>query len=344
MTTLRTVIVGAGGYSGGELAAILLQHPHAEMAGLFGSARRGEGPLQTIAGLFPRFRGRLDMPVLPADAAAILALKPDAVFLATPHEASLELAPNLCRKGPTVLDLSGAFRLKDASLYPKFYGFEHTQPEWLKAAAYGLPELFRSELAASGGLVSVPGCYATSAILPLAPLARAGAIEPGRRPVVDSISGISGAGRTPTARTAFCEVSVQPYNVLKHRHTPEIEVYAGTPVVFTPQVGPYDRGIVSTLHVDLAAGWDRARVTDTLASAYAEEPFIRLLPEGEWPSVAGVRGTNFCDLAWAVDGRHRHLILVSALDNLVKGAAGQAVQCMNAAFGLDETVGLRWLA
>lgn len=337
--------MGAGGYSGGELAAILLGHPRAEVVGLFGSARRDEGPPAMMPDLHPRLRGLLDLPVLPADPGAILALKPDAVFLATPHEASLELAPALAGSEsrpacPTVLDLSGAFRLKDAALYPTYYGFEHTQRQLLRAAIYGLPELCRGELAAARGLVSVPGCYATAAIIPLAPLARAGAIEPGRRPIVDAISGVSGAGRTPTPRTLYSEVSVQPYNVLRHRHTPEIGAYAGTPVVFTPHLGPYDRGIVSTIHVDLAGGWTGARVTDALAAAYSREPFVRLLRDGLWPSASGVCGTNFCDLGWAVDEAHRHLIIVSALDNLVKGAAGQAVQCMNAVFGLDETTGL----
>src|SRR5262249_20255987 len=158
----------------------------------------------------------------------------------------------------------------------------------------------------------------------LAPLVRAGAVEKGRRPIVDSISGVSGAGKTPSPRTHFCEVSVQPYNVMKHRHNPEIDQACGTPVVFTPHLGPYSRGIVSTMHVDLAPGWTGARVGETYKAAYAGEPFVRLLPAGEWPSVQGVERTNFCDIGWAADEAHRHLIVVSAIDNLVKGAAGQA--------------------
>jgi N-acetyl-gamma-glutamyl-phosphate reductase len=344
----RIVIVGAGGYSGAELAAILLHHPHARIVALFGSGRRAEGTPARMGDMFPRLRGRLDLPLLPADTGAILDHRPDAVFLATPHEASLDLAVELADRGPVVLDLSGAFRLKDAALYPKFYGFEHRHPKLLERAVYGLAELNRAALA-HADLVAVPGCYPTSAIIPLAPLVRAGAIEPGRRPIVDSVSGVSGAGRTPSPRTHFCEVSLQPYNVLRHRHGPEIDAYAGTPVFFTPHLGPYDRGIVSTIHVDLVRGWDGRRVEETMRGAYADEPFIRLLPSGQWPSAGGVRGTNFCDIAWVTEEPSRgdapptapHLILVSAIDNLVKGAAGQAVQCMNIRFGLPEVTGLR---
>ncbi len=346
MSGIRTVVVGAGGYSGAELVAILLRHPRAEIVGLFGSSRRSEGSPQPIADVFPRFRGRLDLAIAAADPAAILALKPDAVFLCTPHEASLELAPAL-RTGTTrVFDLSGAFRLKSRPLYPKFYGFEHEQPDLLAAAAYGLPEVRAEGLPigrsaiARADLVAVPGCYPTSAIIPVAPLAAAGAIAPGRRPIVDSTSGVSGAGRTPSAKTHLCEVSLQPYNVFAHRHNPEIDAYAGTPVVFTPHLGAYDRGILSTIHVELAEGWTGARVRDTLAAAYSKEPFIRLLPPNAWPSVGAVERTNFCDIGLAVDEDSRHLILVSAIDNLVKGAAGQAAQCMNIRFGVEETAGL----
>ncbi len=221
----------------------------------------------------------------------------------------------------------------------------HTHTGLLDSAVYGLPELFRDKIA-KADLIAVPGCYTTSAILPLAPLARAGAVakdESGRprRPIVDSISGVSGAGRTATQRLMFCEVSVQPYNVFKHRHNPEIDAYAEAyRWCSRRRSGPFDRGIVSTIHVELAKGWNLARVTETLRGAYEKEPFIRLCPPSVWPAVADVRATNFCDIAWAVDEAHGHLIVVSALDNLVKGAAGQAVQCMNIRSGLPETMGL----
>lgn len=279
------------------------------------------------------------VPVRPISVEAVADLKPDAVFLCTPHEASHDLAPALTQRGVTVFDLSAAYRLKDAALYPKHYSFEHSHPGWLERAAYGLPELFRDQIR-NATLIAVPGCYPTSAILPLAPLVRAGVIEQGRRPIIDSVSGVSGAGRHATVANLFCEVSMKPYNVLKHRHNPEIDAYAGTATVFTPHLGPYDRGILSTIHVDLAPGWTGERARETLTASYMREPFIRLLPAGEWPSVAAVRGTNYCDIALASDDEHRHLIICSAIDNLVKGAAGQAVQCMNVRFGISETAGL----
>lgn len=334
----RVVIVGAGGYTGAELASLLLTHPSTEIVGLFGSARRAvDVRPQSFGDIFPRFRDVLNLPVHAASASEILALKPDAAFLATPHEASLDLAPELASAGVRVFDLSAAFRLKDASLYPSHYGFTHTQPGWLEKAVYGLPELHRAAIARAD-LIACPGCYPTSAILALAPLARAGAIEPGRTPIVDSISGVSGAGRTAAQKSLFCEVSVQPYGVFNHRHNPEINAWSGTEVVFTPHLGPYDRGILSTIHVDLSPAFDEARVRALLTEAYRSEPFVRLCAPGIWPAIGDVRTTNFCDIGLAVSGRH--LIMASAIDNLTKGASGQAVQCMNIRFGFPETAGL----
>lgn len=332
-------IVGAGGYSGAELISILLRHPAVTIAGLFGSAaRQADAPL-SIAEVFPRFRGRLDLPVMPASLDAILASGADVVFLATPHEASLELAPALAGKGRIVLDLSAAFRLRDAAHYARHYGFAHTHAHLLESTPYGLPELWRTALR-SASLIAVPGCYPTSSILPLRPLVEAGALEPGVRPVIDSISGVSGAGRSAVQKNLFCEVSVQPYAVLKHRHQPEIDQHAGTATVFTPQVGPYDRGIMTLVHATLRAQWSEARVRELYAARYGTEQFIRLLPAGAWPAAGDVRGTNFCDIALAFDPSDRHLIVASAIDNLVKGAAGQAVQCMNIRLGLAESQGL----
>jgi len=338
----RVAIVGAGGYSGAEVVSILLDHPRSTIVGVFGSASRAKADgamAPTFSEVFPRFAGMIDLPLLAGDVQSILACRPDAVFLATPHEASLELAPQLLRAGVKVFDLSAAFRLKDAALYPKHYGFPHTQPGLLEKAVYGLPELFR-DLVAKADLVACAGCYCTSAILPLEPLVKAGAVAPGRRPIIDATSGVSGAGRSPALKSLFCEVSLQPYGVLSHRHQPEIDAFSGTGTVFTPHLGPYDRGILSTIHVDLAPGWTGARIGDTLHGAYDGEPFVRLCKTGVWPSVGGVKHTNFCDIGWAVDEANGHAIIVSALDNLVKGAAGQAVQCMNIRLGFEEAMGL----
>ncbi len=344
---IRCALVGASGYTGAELAAILLRHPGAEIVGMFGSAREGEarqGPTRRFSGLHPRFRGECDMPIEPAEPAAIMACRPDAVFLCTPHEVSAHLVGRLRASGcrAVVLDLSAAFRLPDAAQYREFYNFTHPCPELLAEAVYGLVERARPRLAGAQ-LIAVPGCYPTSVILPTAPLVEAGAIRPGTRVIADCISGVSGAGRTPSERNMFCEVGVQPYGVWNHRHGPEIETHAGCGVVFTPHLGPYERGIVSTLHVELAEGWTEGRVRTLLGEVYAGSAFVRLLPAGEWPSVHGVRGTNSCDIGLAEGrgGGAGHLILVSAIDNLLKGASGQAVQCMNVRFGLDETSGLR---
>lgn len=341
---LRIVVVGAGGYSGAELVEILLGHSGAEVVGVFGSAKREEGGrVQKFSEVWPRFRGRLDLEVAASDVDRIAGLKPDAVFLCTPHEASLELAPQLRQRGLVVLDLSAAYRLKDAGLYPKFYGFEHHDPGNLDKAVYGLPELFRAQIA-KADLIAVPGCYPTSCILPLAPLVRAGAVRAGTRVIIDSTSGVSGAGRGLMLRSLFCEVSQQAYGVLKHRHNPEIDAYAGTATLFTPHLGPFERGILSTIHIELADGWTEARVRETLDAAYGQERFVRLCGAGVWPAVGDVAHTNFCDIGVAVDGawdaKRPHLILESAIDNLVKGAAGQAVQCMNIRFGIDEGEGL----
>jgi len=339
---LRTAVVGATGYSGAELLSLLLSHPHSRIVGLFGSGKReGQQPIHEI---FPRFRGRIDLPVLAGDVASIAGVQPHAVFLATPHEASAQLASALLDRGIAVFDLSAAFRLRDAAHYPRHYDFDHPHAALLKRAVYGLAEVNRERLR-TADLVAVPGCYPTSAILPLLPLVRAGAIakQPdGRssRPIIDSTSGVSGAGRSLHQRSLFCEVHQQAYGVLSHRHQPEIDEHAGLATVFTPHLGPYERGILSTIHVDLAPGWDETRIRALFRDTYADDPFVRLCPPGVWPSVADVRATNFCDIALAVDEAWHHLIITSAIDNLVKGAAGQAVQCFNIRFGFPETSAL----
>lgn len=337
----RVVIVGAGGYSGAELVSILATHPGAEVVGLFASARREKGDQAgKFEELFPRFRGVCELPVLPVDQGAVAALKPDAVFLATPHEASLELAPGMLKSGTVVLDLSAAFRLKNSALYPKHYGFEHSNAALLASAVYGLPELNRDQIV-KANLIAVPGCYPTSAILALAPLKRAGLIKSGMRPIIDSASGVTGAGRGANAKFLLPELSLQPYGVLSHRHQPEIDAYVGTPTLFTPHLVAFDRGILSTMHVELVPGTTSEMIARVFADAYTNEPFVRLLPAKVYPAAGDVRQTNFCDLGWALDAEHDHLIVVSAIDNLVKGASGQAVQCMNIRLGLGETTGLR---
>lgn len=334
--TKRIVIVGASGYAGAELVGLLASHPEAEIVALCGSSRREDGPAR-FSDLFPRYEGIVDLPVTALEPGALAALEPDAVFLATPHELSHELAPLLVARGITVFDLSAAFRLPDAAMYPAHYGFAHEQPTLLASAAYGLPELF-AERIAGADLVAVPGCYPTSAILPLRPLVDAGLLRADREIIVDSTSGVSGAGRKPEVKSLFCEVSMQAYGVFKHRHRPEIATYVTRPVCFTPHLGCWERGILSTIHAWLAPGADERAVRAALAARYESQPFVRLLGAGRWPSIAAVERTNLCDIGLAVEGDH--LLVESAIDNLVKGAAGQAVQCFNIRYGLPQTLGL----
>jgi N-acetyl-gamma-glutamyl-phosphate reductase len=332
MSTARIAIVGAAGYTGVELVDILTLHAGVEVVGLFGSGR-AEGTT-TIGDVSPRLRSRIDLPIRPFDHDALMALGPDVVFLATPHEVSHAVAPALVEAGVIVLDISGAYRLTDEATHKATYGF--SRGDGAAGAVYALPEFNRGAIA-DANLLACPGCYPTASILALRPLVDAGFVRAGTRPTIDAVSGVSGAGRTPSARTHFCEVSLQPYNVLAHRHQPEIGEHAGIPVHFVPHLGPYDRGIVATVHVELAPDATAGDVRDAIERTYADAPFVRPLTGGQWPSVGAVERTNFCDIAWVVDEAAHHAVVCSAIDNLVKGASGQAVQAMNIRLGLPET-------
>lgn len=334
--TLPVAVVGAAGYSGAELVAMLAAHPEVSVVGVYGSGSRAGN--EALSSVHPRLRGVADLPIEAADPSAIIASGAKAVFLCTPHEASEALAPALLDAGLAVLDLSASFRLRDPALYPAHYGFEHRHPDLLATAVYGLAELRRNDLIGAQ-LIAVPGCYPTSVILPVRPLVDAGLVLPDRV-IVDSASGVSGAGRTAAIKSLFCEVSMQPYGVLSHRHQPEMAQETGADVLFTPHLGCWDRGILSTIHADLAPGTTVDACRQALTDRYAASAFVRVLPEGSWPSVAGVERTNFCDIGLGGCDRRGHLVIVSAIDNLVKGAAGQALQCMNLRFGFPESMGL----
>lgn len=336
---IRVAIVGASGYAGAELLAILAGHPAADVVGLFGSSRKADEGAPTAADLFPRFEGTSvgALAVKPFDVAAATALDLDAIFLATPHELSHEVAAALVAAGIVVLDLSAAFRLPDRATFEQHYGFTHSHPALLAEAAYGLAE-FHAAAIAEARLIAVPGCYPTASILAIRPLVEAGLVDTRRPAIIDAVSGVSGAGRRAEVKSLFCEVSMQAYGVFKHRHRPEIAEHARMPAIFTPHLGCYERGILATVHLELVAPADEREVRAAFESAYEGRPFVRLLKSGRWPSVAAVERTNFCDIGLAAEGSH--LIVESAIDNLVKGAAGQAVQCMNIRFGLEESVGL----
>ena len=318
----RVAIVGVTGYTGQELDRLLTAHPKFEATGRFAS----KADEKTGAEAFSLDRLR--------------SYSPDAVILATEHELSMHLVPELLTAGYRVVDMSGAFRLKDAAQYPEWYGFEHTSPALLNEAVYGLPE-FLSESIKAARLVANPGCYATAAILPLIPLYQAKAIDPTCTVVVDGKSGVSGAGRQPKPETHFCEVNenISAYGVLKHRHTPEmLSQLPGATLdrfVFTPHLIPITRGILNTVTLRTV---DRISAHAILGETYAKSPFVRVLPFGQLPNVQSVTKTNLCSIGVAAKGANT--VIVSVIDNLVKGAAGQAIQNLNLMFGCEPTAGL----
>ena len=340
---VRCAIVGGSGYTGVELLRLLHLHPEAEVVAV--TSRRHAG--EPVDELFPSLAHAYSLRFQEPDPGR-LAAEAQMVFTAVPHQAAMEVVPALLEAGCRVVDLSADFRLRDPRVYGEWYG-PHSAAGLLREAVYGLPELY-GEQVASARLVANPGCYPTSALLPLVPLLRAGMVAPDPI-IVDSKSGASGAGRTGSVALSFCEVNqgFRAYKVAEHRHTPEMEQElseaAGRAVVinFTPHLVPMSRGILTTIYCQPAQGVTTQAVLERLSSFYAEAPFVRVLPLGRFPDCAHVRGSNFCDIGARLDRRTGRLILVSAIDNLVKGAAGQAVQNMNIMWGMEETLGLRSL-
>ena len=328
-------ILGASGYVGAELLRICAVHPEFKVIYATGDSQAG-----TLASLlYPSLTAAYPNLVF-NEYSKDAAIKCDVVFLALPHEASLEIVPELVGNVQLVVDCSAAFRLKDASLYPTWYGFEHTQPAALEAAVYGLPELYRSELK-QAKLIATPGCYVTAASLALAPLVKAGVIST-TGVIVDAASGVSGAGRAAKNSNLFCTVDEDftAYGLLDHRHTPEIEQVTGAQVLFTPHLAPMNRGILATCYarpVD-AKTTSTASLLAVLSRAYAKEPFVVVRPAS--PSTKATLGSNSAHLSARYDERTGYVIVLCAIDNLAKGAAGGAVQAANVALGLDETFGL----
>ncbi|WP_279205248.1 N-acetyl-gamma-glutamyl-phosphate reductase [Obesumbacterium proteus] len=335
MSTLNGLIVGASGYTGAELAAFLHRHPHMNITGLTVSAQSADAG-KLLSDLHPQLKGIVDLPLLPMSDVAAMAKDVDVVFLATAHEVSHDLAPQFLQMGCVVFDLSGAYRVNQASFYQDYYGFTHQHADWLDKAVYGLAE-WRAEDIKQAQLVAVPGCYPTASQLALKPLIDAGLLDLNQWPVINAVSGVSGAGRKASMTTSFCEVSLQPYGIFTHRHQPEIATHLGTPVIFTPHLGNFPRGILATITCKLTAGVKAEQVDTAYQQAYAEKPLVRIYDKGV-PAIKNVAGTPFCDIGFALQGEH--LIIVSAEDNLLKGAAAQAVQCMNIRFGFNETQSL----
>ncbi len=342
-------VVGAAGYAGVELVRLLLDHPDFELTVITSNADAG----QPLAAVYPAFAGVSDLVFTTHDDPAVASC--DVVFLAVPHTAALAQAPGLLAAGVTVIDLSADYRLDDPVVYEAWYNTPHTSPELLGTRAFGLPELFAEDLAraaddhAAGDpvLVACAGCYPTATSLAAAPALRAGLVAASGPIVVDAVSGVTGAGKGANARTHFChaEGNVEAYNVCHHRHTPEIEQILQAPgrVVFTPHLAPLKRGLLSTVTLPLAVGSQGLSADELVAryrSFYQGRSFVRVLDAGQCPQTAAVVGTNACQIGLAVDGRAGVIVAMGAIDNLCRGAAGQAVQCANIVFGLDERRGL----
>ncbi len=332
---LNTLIVGASGYAGVELVTYLNRHPHINITGVAVSAQSPDAG-KLLSDLYPQLKGVVDLRLQPLTDVAVLAKDVDVVFLATAHEVSHDLAPQFLAQGCVVFDLSGAWRVKDASFYTRYYGFTHQHPELLEKAVYGLAE-WQSESLRDADLIAVPGCYPTASQLALKPLLEAGLLNTEQWPVINATSGVSGAGRKASLTTSFCEVSLQPYGLFTHRHQPEIAAHLGTQVIFTPHLGNFPRGILATITGRLKPGVTAEQVAKAFHDAYDDKPLVRVYDSGV-PALKSVVGLPFCDIGFAVQGEH--VIVVSAEDNLLKGASSQAVQCMNIRFGYPETLSL----
>jgi N-acetyl-gamma-glutamyl-phosphate reductase len=342
---LRAGIVGVSGYGGGELARLLLEHPDVNLTYVTSNTYAGK----PLAAALPGTQGRSALVCEPYEAAACVD-KCDFVFLAGESGLAMKIAPALLEAGKKIVDLSADFRLKDSAVYQEWYKAEHTAPQLLAEAVYGLPELNRERIK-TAHLVANPGCYPTSAILALAPLLTGDWIDP-RTIIVDSHSGVSGAGRSKFSLDYhFAEVneSIRPYGVGGiHRHTPEIEQalsgVAGqdVTVTFTPHLAPITRGILTTAYATLFA--DKNKLQARYREFYHEAPFVAILDPGQFPATKHTQGTNYCHIGLAVDARTNRVIVMSAEDNLVKGAAGQAIQNMNLISGFAETTGLTMAA
>lgn len=328
-------VAGFRGYAGAELLRLLAKHPGVELVLL---EHRSDSDSR------PQPLGLRPPKTIAATPEAIRAEQLDLVFLCTPPEASIELTPPLLEAGIKVIDLSGAFRLRDAETFSRWYGERHTAPQLFSQAVYGLPEFCRDQIRGAR-LVSNPGCYPTAANLALRPLLQAGVVDRARGIICDAKSGVSGAGRKPSLKSSFCEVTenFSAYSIMQHRHVPEVLQNSGLgerEFTFTAQLLPIDRGILETIYLRT----DRIeRAVDLLAvyeDAYAGEPFVRLYSPGKFPDIRSVAHTNFCDIGFVFDADSQRVVIVTAIDNLTKGAAGQALQNMNLVLGYPETEAL----
>ena len=337
----RVAVIGATGYAGAELVRILCDHPDVEVTML--TSRQYAGV--AFDKVFPAMTGSVNLICEALDADKVCD-SADVVFTALPHKIPMTIVPDMISRGKKVIDLSADFRFNDANIYEAHYQ-QHTAKDLLDKAVYGLCEIYFEKIKIAD-LVGAPGCYPTSVLLPLVPVIKNNFIDT-QSIVADSKSGVSGAGRSVSLTTHFCEVneSFKAYKVAEHRHNPEMEevlsIEAGKPIklTFVPHLLPMSRGILTTLYANPVKGINREDIEKCFNTFYSECPFIRILGDNRLPDTRNVRGTNFCEISIRLDERNGRLILISAIDNLVKGAAGQAVQNMNIMLGLEETAGLR---
>jgi N-acetyl-gamma-glutamyl-phosphate reductase len=334
-------VIGVTGYTGFELATLLLRHPAIAAPAFYVRETNG---FQCLSQLFPQLRARGEAPLRPLSLDAITSSAAGTAFLATPHEVSAELVPTLLDAGLRVIDLSGAFRFSAAETFAHWYKLPVPHASRLSEAVYGLPELYADRIT-DAKLVANPGCYATSVILALKPLAQAGILSPSQNVVCDCKSGASGAGKDPRRDLHFVEVdeNFRAYNLFSHRHTPEILDHTGLPqsqVIFTTHLLPVARGILSTIYVTLATKHTAANIENLYHEYFASKPLVRIWPAGKLPELQHVTNTNFCDIGFTLDSDGQRLIVISCLDNLGKGAAGQAIQNLNLMLGLEEQTGL----
>jgi N-acetyl-gamma-glutamyl-phosphate reductase len=331
-SNLRAGVVGFTGYSGAELVGILKRHPGATPVLVEHRAQAADEA--------PIFNDGLERrPLTPEGVAGL-----DVVFLATSAEVSIESAPMILNAGVRVIDLSGAFRLKTKASYQRWYGVEHAEEALLAGAAYGLPEFYRDQIPGQK-LISNPGCYPTAANLAIRPLVAEGLFDKAAGIVCDAKSGVSGAGKKPSQKTHFCEATenFSAYAVQSHRHVPEVLMNSGleeSEFSFTAQLLPLHRGILESIYLRTREAMSHADLAAVYAKHYGREPFVRIYPEGRFPDLHAVQHTNFCDIGFKTDPKTKRVTVIAAIDNLVKGAAGQAVQNMNLAFGQEETAGL----
>ena len=337
---IKAGIAGATGYAGEELLRLLLGHPHVEITYVAAKIEKEE----KIENIFPQFRKKLSLLCENLDIEKLAGLC-EAAFLALPHKVSLEVVPSLMEKGIKVIDLSADFRFKSQDIYEKWYGVKHTGHKFLKEAVYGLCEIYREEIKGAN-LIGNPGCYPTAVTLAAFPLLKAGLVK--GPVIVDAKSGVSGAGRTENIKIlhAECHESVKAYNIGLHRHQPEMEevlsnlVEEDVSVLFSPHLIPMNRGILATVYLELKEAVSIEKVREVFLNCYKGENFIHVLPQGELPETKFVRGTNNCEIGLVLSEKTKHVIVVSAIDNLIKGASGQAVQNMNLMFGFPEHTAL----